>query len=199
MNTPVLDYKTLMSAARRPHDVGTLALAGVISMRSQRKPPYDAPIAGLNERELKALKYCHFPHVQLDFHLEAKEGGCKERMDEFDDLLSLLMAHRTVADDKSAWLAHAVASASMGENHLWQDMGLPNRAALSQLLGHYFTSLASRNVNDMKWKKFFYRQLCALAGLTLCRSPSCGECCDFQKCFGPEEAVEGGKFLFAVG
>lgn len=68
-------------------------------------------------------------------------------------------------------------------------MSLPSRAELSQMLKLFFTSLAKLNVNNMKWKKFFYRQICGLAGLTLCRSPNCGECWDYEKCFEPEEIM----------
>jgi nitrogen fixation protein NifQ len=82
-----------------------------------------------------------------------------------------------------------VATASMADNHLWQDMGLPNRATLSGLMTRYFTSLAARNTGDMKWKKFFYRQLCEREGLSICRSPSCNVCCDYQHCFGSEEST----------
>jgi nitrogen fixation protein NifQ len=39
----------------------------------------------------------------------------------------------------------------------------------------------------MKWKKFFYKQICEREGFKLCKSPSCGECVDYNKCFGPEE------------
>ena len=110
------------------------------------------------------------------------------RLDELDDLLALLLDHRSVNDEPAAWLAHAVASAALGEQHLWQDLGLPSRRELSLLMQTHFTSLAQLNSGDMKWKKFLYRQLCERAGLTVCRSPSCGVCSDYQLCFGPEEA-----------
>ena len=43
-----------------------------------------------------------------------------------------------------------------------------------------------RNKQDMKWKKFFYRVICAEAAYALCTAPSCGECDDFDHCFGEE-------------
>jgi nitrogen fixation protein NifQ len=39
----------------------------------------------------------------------------------------------------------------------------------------------------MKWKKFFYKQLCLREGLTLCKAPSCDVCSDYALCFGAEE------------
>jgi len=182
------DYLALISAAREPQAIATLALAGVIAMRSLRKPPYNLPVADLDSIELRALQSLYFPGLLLDLNPEPFASRESERVDEFDDLLSLLMEHRSVRDRESRWLAHAVATASMAENHLWQDMGLPNRDTLSRLMAQYFTSLASQNTGNMKWKKFFYRQLCARAGLSICRSPSCDVCCDYQHCFGPEES-----------
>ncbi len=50
-----------------------------------------------------------------------------------------------------------------------------------------FTALAAKNVTDMRWKKFFYKQLCDRAGVNLCKAPSCSECVDYDLCFGPED------------
>ena len=50
----------------------------------------------------------------------------------------------------------------------------------------HFKPLALRNTGDMKWKKFFYRLICADASYTLCTAPSCAECDDFEGCFGEE-------------
>jgi nitrogen fixation protein NifQ len=66
-------------------------------------------------------------------------------------------------------------------------MGLPGRADLSQLLTTHFTRLATKNTGDMKWKKFFYKQLCDESGLRICRAPSCSVCDDYSNCFGAED------------
>jgi nitrogen fixation protein NifQ len=47
--------------------------------------------------------------------------------------------------------------------------------------------LKARNDRDMKWKRFFYKQLCNQEGVYTCRSPSCEVCADYVRCFGPEE------------
>jgi nitrogen fixation protein NifQ len=39
----------------------------------------------------------------------------------------------------------------------------------------------------MKWKKFFYKQLCDRAEVKMCPAPSCQVCNDYQNCFGSEE------------
>lgn len=107
--------------------------------------------------------------------------------DEYEDLLALLLDYRVVAADAvSEQLCVFIARAALGENHLWQDMKLPNREALSQLLRENFPALAALNAGNMKWKKFFYRQLCERAGVPICKSPHCAECSDYAVCFGPE-------------
>ena len=100
--------------------------------------------------------------------------------------MELLLEHRVAAAEQGAWLAYAVATAAMGENHLWQDMGLPSRRELSALMREHFPALAAKNLGDMKWKKFFYRQLCERAGVPICKSPHCRDCCDYSLCFAPE-------------
>ena len=111
------------------------------------------------------------------------------RMDELDDLIEMLLEYRRDDSRETHDMALFVAQSCMGDNHLWQDMKLPNRAALSDLMLTFFPALAARNTGDMKWKKFFYKQLCERAEIFICRSPSCGVCVDYDKCFGPEEAT----------
>jgi nitrogen fixation protein NifQ len=98
------------------------------------------------------------------------------------------MEHRRTDSEESQWLACSVATACLGNNHLWQDMGLPNRRVLSELLHRYFTTLHDKNTGNMKWKKFFYKQLCERAEVDICKAPSCGICIDYEKCFGSEDS-----------
>ena len=101
--------------------------------------------------------------------------------------MALLLEHRSDAAEHTEWLAHAIASGCMGGNHLYQDMGLPDRQALSTLLERHFTALYLKNVGNMKWKKFFYKQLCDRAEVKMCPAPSCQVCNDYHNCFGSEE------------
>ena len=108
-------------------------------------------------------------------------------MDEYDDILQLLTEHGYDDSDETQHVVAYVADACMGKNHLWQDMQLPNRHALSELMQHFFPSLAAKNTEDMKWKKFFYKQLCERENIYICKSPSCADCVDYKQCFGTEE------------
>ena len=106
---------------------------------------------------------------------------------ELEDLQKLLQDHRAGANDSEWWIADIVATACSGSDHLWQDLGLSRRDELTRLMWLNFPALARDNVNDMKWKKFLYRRFCSDEGIYVCPAPSCGQCQDFAKCFGPED------------
>ena len=169
--------------ARQPDDLATLAFAGVIgqSLQTSRQPL----IRGLSETCFQRLLKAYFSGVA---YLNGDSAQSSATVyDEFDELVELLLEHRATSKEQETWLAYAIASAAMGEKHLWQDMGLPSRKILSDLLHAHFPILAAQNTGDMKWKKFFYRQLCARAGVPICKSPHCADCCDYRICFGAED------------
>ncbi len=138
-------------------------------------------IQGLETAERNRMLRRHFPGGTAN---AGHDPG--QRADEFEDLRELLMAHGRNREEGTRWLACAIATACLGENHLWQDMGLPNREMVSLLLRHYFTALYEKNTGNMKWKKFFYKQLCDRSGINACKAPSCQVCGDYTSCFGPE-------------
>jgi nitrogen fixation protein NifQ len=73
--------------------------------------------------ELACLRERYFPGAS-GFPSDA--AVCAALPDgEIEDLLALLLEHRSDDSDETRWLAHAVAVACAGDNHLWQDMGLP--------------------------------------------------------------------------
>jgi nitrogen fixation protein NifQ len=102
-------------------------------------------------------------------------------------VLALLLDFRSGLDPSELWMAKIVTAACMANDHLWQDLGLWSRSDLSQLMQTNFPELAARNVHDMKWKKFIYKQLCEREEIRICRAPSCEVCADYDKCFGPED------------
>ena len=181
----------LLAFASYPDLPETQALAGTIALAPHRRGPWRAPVAGLDARELDAVLVSYFPAAAplrplLHIWREQAEAEARPALDEFDELVALLLAHQSTDALDSRWLAHAVATASMADNHLWQDLGLPSRVELNALMQTRFTALKQKNVGDMKWKKFFYRQLCEQAEVLICKSPSCAQCCDYSLCFGPE-------------
>ncbi len=188
-----LTVEILLAHARDPRDPATLAFAGLIAIRARKCVLGEVPIIGMQPREFLLLLERRFPGMdpgpwQTDRAHASRPARGRAR--ESEDLLELLLDHSPCEDGDGEWLALAVATGCMGENHLWQDLGLPSRQVLSSLLAEAFPTLFTKNVGDMKWKKFFYKQLCERAGLAMCRAPSCGACRDHGACFGPEEAAK---------
>ncbi len=187
-----LNYDPLMVHARDPQDPVTLAFASAIELaRSSSRLPGRGGF-GLDLGEFSALLDEYFPGARGVYLTPASRASLATGIrggafDEFEDLLSLLLEHRSDDSRQSLWLAHAIAACCMGDDHLWQDLGLPNRQALSDLLSHHFPALFAANTRGMRWKKFFYKQLCERHGAFVCRSPSCAECSEYANCFGPEE------------
>lgn len=143
------------------------------------------PGLGLSEKDFSELLAYHFPRVELVIrNVEAVDDP---RALERDDVLGLLLEHRANRNMSEQWMAEIVTSACMARDHLWQDLGLWSRDYLSRLMKQNFPALAAKNVHDMKWKKFLYKQLCEQEGINACRAPSCEYCADYLNCFGPEE------------
>lgn len=140
---------------------------------------------GLSSDELAALLEQNFPSVRIKGH-DLPQGSKRDDNDEVTMVRDLFLAQRSTEGDTGRWLAAMIARRVMEPNHLWADLGLRDRGELSRLLKRHFWPLAKRNVNNMRWKRFFYRRLCEDEGLILCTTPVCTECKDFNHCFGDE-------------
>lgn len=141
---------------------------------------------GLAPNELLQILKVHFPDIPLDY-FDLNVIDVKPDYDLEEELLRnllLLNADRTIP--VSAVFSRIVARRAMRDDHLWQDLGLFERAELTRLLNRHFPALAQGNTNNMRWKKYFYRKLCEAEGFALCTAPSCRECSDFHGCFGEE-------------
>lgn len=131
-------------------------------------------------------------HLKTPSEMSAwKRGALRQellelRRDEWFDLRDLLLKHAAGKHMLEPVMASIVASACLGGDHLWRDLGLTSRDALGDLLQLFFPDLAVKNTKDMKWKKFFYKQLCEQEGGYVCRAPSCEECAAYDDCFGAE-------------
>lgn len=159
----------------------TRALAWVLGSEAYRP----AMMRAIASDDFERLLERYFPGAGA--RGSALAAGCAAlRADEFTDVLELLLEYRADDGDETAWLSSAVAAACLGNNHLWQDLGLANRQELSGLLQAHFPLLYAKNTGNMKWKKFFYKQLCERAEVQACRAPSCAVCADYLGCFGAE-------------
>lgn len=177
-------------------DPAAMALAGVLGAALDRHGQHLLPMPGLDAAATRRLFERWFPSADIALGLDwlalAGADRVEPRRDEIDDLVSLLRDHadRDAGSAEAAnAVSHALACASLGDNHLWQDLFLPSRRELSALIGRWFPRLAALNTNDMKWKKFFYRQLCLREELLICKAPSCNVCSDHGVCFGSEDTA----------
>jgi len=141
---------------------------------------------GLEPKAFRTLFGWLFPGSLLPPPVQGKSID-PNRQPEIAELVQLMLQHRANSYPEEPWIAQIIAVACMGSDHLWQDLGLFSRKELSALISRNFPALAAKNTRDMKWKRFFYKQLCETEGIYTCRSPSCEVCTDYAVCFGPEE------------
>lgn len=169
-------------------------------LNAQRRGQSSLPFnLGLSAAELEnLLQHCELadPQKTLSKNTAAnihavEQGNLRQELltlrdDEFQDLVNLLTAHRAHQHPLELAFAKITAAGCLGSGHLWQDMGFENRSQLSEFLWLNFPSLSHKNTKNMKWKKFFYKQLCEQHGSYVCRAPSCEECRTYDDCFGEE-------------
>ncbi|MEI9412061.1 nitrogen fixation protein NifQ [Mesorhizobium salmacidum] len=141
---------------------------------------------GLSRADLRDVLTDRFPHVPISSFALEEATDLEPEMEEHL-LRDLLLGQARPGDPASARFAKIIARRAMRDDHLWEDLGLFNRAELSRLLATHFPTLAAGNTNNMKWKKYLYRMLCQAEGFSICTAPSCRQCSDFESCFGSEE------------
>ncbi|MBR8298452.1 nitrogen fixation protein NifQ [Burkholderia cenocepacia] len=92
-------------------------------------------------------------------------------------------ANPAVARDDADCLAAIIAHACLRPDHLWRDLGLDGRDAVSAMLARFFPALAARNVAHLRWKKFLAQEVAASLGVPPGPAPGCPGCEDFGFCF----------------
>jgi nitrogen fixation protein NifQ len=140
---------------------------------------------GLDPAELKELAQLCFPHAEPVFARIDPSERLTRVVDEAC-LQELLFRGSSERSRLEYFLSCMIARRAQHPNHLWQDLGLRRRRELSWLMQAHFAPLATRNKQNMRWKKFLYRLICRDEGFTICPAPSCEECDDVQTCFGEE-------------
>lgn len=143
---------------------------------------------GLAQDDFDALQSEYFKTIKIPALAPSGRTVDFSRMLEKEDLIRYLTA-RSHAPKRAEtqWMVNILVAGCLGEDHLWQDLGLWSRAELSSLISHHFPAIKQANIHDMKWKKFLYKQLCEAEGIYVCRAPSCDVCVDYSRCFGSED------------
>jgi nitrogen fixation protein NifQ len=145
---------------------------------------------GLERLDFMAFNRYFFPDYRLPIRALSGAKIDVSRMPEQQDLINLLKQYSRPHVLETNWIIAILVAGCFGNDHLWHDLGLWSRKQLTDLLQYNFPDLAAKNVYDMKWKKFIYKQLCETNGLYLCRVPSCEFCVDYLNCHESEEELD---------
>lgn len=136
---------------------------------------------GLTPVQLADMVSTWFPGLSLP-DLDVPDP---ERLPDQEAIALLLLWQGGSKTPEAHWLAAIIARRALETRHLWEDLGLPSRQALGNLLAIHFPRLFAANTENMRWKKFFYRQICSDNEFALCLSPTCDECEEYTDCFAP--------------
>jgi nitrogen fixation protein NifQ len=156
------------------------------------REPYDpAEALGLTTAELSALMKAYFPVVDPSM-LTGPRVAPAAPPERNNDVLEILLSHVPDSLDEQKkqtglWLARILAARAAHPGHLWTAMGLFRRPELTAAIQRHLPSLIAANSQNMRWKRFLFRQVCELHGAVLCKAPDCGVCSDYALCFGTEE------------
>lgn len=162
-------FGTLVAARARRNELGLLGLshpqlAAVLARQFPRQPAADAA-ALVPTAAIALLPSTHAAFVAT---LHARL---------MDD------ANPAVDRDDASCLASIIAHACLRPDHLWRDLGLDGRDAVSAMLDRYFPALAARNVTHLRWKKFLAQEVAASLDVAPGPAPGCPGCEDFGVCF----------------
>ncbi|MFZ6679110.1 nitrogen fixation protein NifQ [Undibacterium sp. Tian12W] len=173
------------------------AIAGVLRHAQEGELPLFAWTLGLPQQELLVMLASGFPEpgmsdtrILMNLSGEQYHALLQTAPVEFMQLKQLLLDHQSVSVNAqlASWLASAIAAASFGSRHLWQDLGVSGREAVSALMREYFTELFLANTHNLKCKRFLFAELGRRQGKHDLRPPKCTHCDDFHVCF-PDSAT----------
>jgi nitrogen fixation protein NifQ len=186
-------YRALMNGPAPPDDneEDRHLFACLLTVASHE--PFDtAEALGLSPGDLAALMRDRFPGADRDLlqrHAPPVRGKPPEGN---PDVLAILLEHVPLDDDghpvaDAQRLAHILTARAAHPGHLWVAMGLFERPQLSAAIRRHIPSLAAANSQNMRWKRYLFKQVCDLNGGVMCKSPNCGDCADYALCFPESE------------
>jgi nitrogen fixation protein NifQ len=183
-------YDRLMGAGGAMDPRDRHVLASVIALAAAEGTQPLTQGLGLDGASLGRLLDAAFPGAVAAGELAPLDADAGPDAIEEPDYRQLLLDGRAQGSEIEEWLANIIARRSLQPEHLWESLGLRHRSELTEMLYRHFPAVASRNTRGMRWKKFFYREMCQAEGVYVCKSPVCDVCPDFGECFGAEESVK---------
>jgi nitrogen fixation protein NifQ len=176
----------LMACAAHRNSPDACLFAKLIAAREVRN---ELALLGLSHDDLRALFLRHFSLApfQTGTHTHAIGVNTQEYAEFVAALraLTLTYASATVDAEDARCLASIIAHACLRPDHLWRDLGLAGREEVTAMLERYFPELVSRNVANLRWKKFLAQQLALSLGQEPGPAPGCPGCEDYAHCFPP--------------
>lgn len=147
---------------------------------------------GLAEGDLDSLLKKFFPGICRRDLSKRKNHGKTPPAEINEDVLDILLNHVPAGAHPnermtSVWLCHILATRSSQPGHLWAAMGLFERPELTASIRRHLPSLAEANDQNMRWKRYLYKQVCNDHGGFMCKAPNCGVCSDYALCFVEDE------------
>lgn len=91
-------------------------------------------------------------------------------------LREMFLASGTSGVPIESWLAHIFIRRCQVGDHMWRSIGLSSRNELTEAMLRYFKPLAAKNINNLKWKRFIYKQMRIENNLDLDKYPYCDNC-----------------------
>ncbi len=179
-------YRQLMDSSCPPNilmsDRHLLACLLVVVEQEKSTPAIGL---GLSSPQFTSLYRSYFPAIE--FNVDESKNSLAVNRD--PELLNLLLGFGAATDEttdilSATLLARLLAARAAMPGHLWVAMGLFDRAELSAAIKRHLPALFAANNQGMRWKRFFYKQICERDGGTLCKSPVCGDCSEYELCFG---------------
>ncbi|WP_412529583.1 nitrogen fixation protein NifQ [Burkholderia lata] len=179
--------QSLLSAAASADTPDARLFGALVAARARRN---ELALLGLSHRQLAGLLTRQFPHLPAaDVAALAPTAATAVLPSTHTAFVTTLHARlmndaNPAADrDDAGCLASIIAHACLRPDHLWRDLGLDGRDAVSAMLDRYFPALAARNVAHLRWKKFLAQEVAASLDVPPGPAPGCPGCEDFGFCF----------------
>ncbi|AIO30955.1 nifQ family protein [Burkholderia cenocepacia] len=183
--------RTLLAGAADAADFDARLFSALVAARACRD---ELALLGLSRQQLAGLLARHFPRLSSNDAAAFVSPFCIPVLPPAHSsfvtaLHALLMrdANPAVAAADADCIASIVAHACLRPDHLWRDLGLDGRDAVSAMLERYFPTLAGRNVANLRWKKFLAQETAMSLGVPAGPAPGCPGCEDYGFCFPAQQ------------
>lgn len=154
----------------------------------------DLARSGLSPAELHELLDYLFPGALTGFDTSLSalrdqyaayvDTGASDPQPGFTLLMRVLLdAYSAPGLDTTPWVSSILAHACLRPDHLWRDLGLTGREDVTVLLARHYPGLVSRNVDNLRWKKFLAYSAYEHADLPAAAAPGCDDCEDTAFCY----------------